>query len=418
MQLKPGHAPTEKYVRQLRERLNREFPGTMIYFLPADIVSQTLNFGLPAPFDVQIVGRNQITNRVIAVQLAEQIKKIPGAVDIRVQQPDNLPQFSIAVNRSKAADLGLTEQNVANSVLLGLSGSSQVQPAYWLDPKVGIQYLINVRAPEYAMDSLAQLNALPISSSQPDGDSAQILANLATLVRLNVPPVISHYGVLPVIDIFGGVDGRDLGGVLNGIQPLVDKIKKDLPRGSSIVVRGQAETMRSSFLGLGIGLIGAIVLIYFLLVVNFQNWLDPFIIITALPAALAGVVWGLFLCQTTLSVPALMGAIMSMGVATANSVLVVSFARENLNRGLEPVAAALEAGTGRIRPVLMTAMAMIIGMLPMSLGLGEGGEQNAPLGRAVIGGLVFATVATLFFVPIVFSFMHRHHRATNPVPKP
>jgi multidrug efflux pump subunit AcrB len=418
VQLKPGHAPTEKYVGQLRERLNREFPGTMIYFLPADIVSQTLNFGLPAPFDVQIVGRNQVANRAIAVQLAEQIKKIPGAVDVRVQQPDNLPQFSIAVNRSKAADLGLTEQNVANSVLLGLSGSSQVQPAYWLDPKVGIQYLINVRAPEYAMDSLAQLNALPISSSQTDGDSAQILANLATLARVNVPPVISHYGVLPVIDVFGGVDGRDLGGVLNGIQPLVDKIKKDLPRGSSIVVRGQAETMRSSFLGLGIGLIGAIVLIYFLLVVNFQNWLDPFIIITALPAALAGVVWGLFLCQTTLSVPALMGAIMSMGVATANSVLVVSFARENLNRGLEPIAAALEAGAGRIRPVLMTAMAMIIGMLPMSLGLGEGGEQNAPLGRAVIGGLVFATVATLFFVPIVFSFMHRHHRATNPVPKP
>ena len=418
VQLKPGHAPTDKYVRQLRERLNREFPGTMIYFLPADIVSQTLNFGLPAPFDVQIVGRNQVANRAIAVQLAEQIKKIPGAVDVRVQQPDNLPQFSIAVNRSKAADLGLTEENVANSVLLGLSGSSQVQPAYWLDPKVGIQYLINVRAPEYAMDSVAQLNALPISSSQTDGDSAQILANLATLARVNVPPVIAHYDVLPVIDVYGGVDGRDLGGVLNGIQPLVDKIKKNLPRGSSIVVRGQAETMRSSFLGLGIGLIGAIVLIYFLLVVNFQNWLDPFIIITALPAALAGVVWGLFLCQTTLSVPALMGAVMSMGVATANSVLVVSFARENLNRGLEPIPAALEAGAGRIRPVLMTAMAMIIGMLPMSLGLGEGGEQNAPLGRAVIGGLVFATVATLFFVPIVFSFMHRHHRVANPLSKP
>jgi multidrug efflux pump subunit AcrB len=416
--LKPGHAPTEKYVKQLRERFNREFPGTLFYFLPADIVSQTLNFGLPAPFDVQVVGRDQTGNRAIAVQLAEQVKKIPGAVDVRVQQPDNWPQFRITVDRSKAADVGLTEQNVANSVLLGLSGSSQVQPAYWLDPKVGIQYLINVRAPEYAMDSLAQLNALPISSSRTSEDSAQILANLASISRVNVAPVVSHYDVLPVIDVYGSVAGRDLGGVLNGIQPLVDKIKKDLPRGSKIVVRGQAETMRSSFFGLTVGLVGAIGLIYFLLVINFQNWLDPFIIITALPAALAGVVWGLFLCQTTLSVPALMGAIMSMGVATANSVLVVTFARENLQRGLEPVPAALEAGVGRIRPVLMTALAMIIGMLPMSLGLGEGGEQNAPLGRAVIGGLAFATVATLFFVPVVFSFMHRHHRSTNPTTTP
>jgi multidrug efflux pump subunit AcrB len=405
--LKPGHAPTEKYVRQLRERLNREFPGTMVYFLPADIVSQTLNFSLPAPFDVQIVGRDQAGNRAVAVQLAEQIKKVPGAVDVRVQQPDNWAQFRITVDRSKAADLGLTEENVANSVLLGLSGSSQVQPAYWLDPKVGIQYLINVRATEYAMNSVAELNALPISSNQNGEDNAQILANLATIERVNIAPVISHYNVLPVIDVFGGVDGRDLGGVLNDIQPLVEKFKKDLPRGSSIVVRGQAETMRSSFTGLGIGLVGAVVLIYFLLVINFQNWLDPFIIITALPAALAGVVWGLFLCQTTLSVPALMGAIMSLGVATANSVLVVTFARENMLRGSDPMTAALEAGVGRIRPVLMTAMAMIIGMLPMSLGLGEGGEQNAPLGRAVIGGLAFATVATLFFVPIVFSFMHR-----------
>jgi multidrug efflux pump subunit AcrB len=408
--LKAGHAPTENYVRALRARLNREFPGTMFYFLPADIVSQTLNFGLPAPFDVQIVGRNLAADRLLAVQLAGQIKKIPGAADVRVQQPDNWPQLRISVDRSKAADLGLTEQNVANSVLLGLSGSSQVQPAYWLDPKVGIQYLINVRATESAMDSVQQLNALPISSSQPGGANAQILANLGTISRVNISPVVSHYDVMPVIDIYGNVDGRDLGGVLNDLQPLVDKVKKDLPRGSSIVVRGQAETMRSSFWGLGVGLVGAIVLIYFLLVVNFQNWLDPFIIITALPAALAGVISGLFLCQTTLSVPALMGAIMSMGVATANSVLVVTFARENLNRGLDPIAAALEAGAGRIRPVLMTALAMVIGMLPMSLGLGEGGEQNAPLGRAVIGGLVFATVATLFFVPIVFSFMHRHHK--------
>ena len=431
VQLKPGHAPTENYVRQLRERLNREFPGTTFYFLPADIVSQTLNFGLPAPFDVQIVGRNQAASHAIAVQLAEQIRKIPGAVDVRVQQPDNWPQFRISVDRSKAAELGLTEQNVANSVLLGLSGSTQVQPAYWIDPKIGVQYLINVRATEYAMDSVQQLNAMPISANQPGTSDAQILANLASISRVNVSPVVSHYNVIPVIDVYGNVDGRDLGGVLGDLQPLVEKVKKDLPRvtertreigirkavgarGSDIIVRGQAETMRSSFFGLAVGLMGAIVLIYFLLVVNFQSWLDPFIIITALPAALSGVVWGLFLSQTTLSVPALMGAIMSLGVATANSVLVVTFARENLQRGLDPIAAALEAGVGRIRPVLMTALAMVIGMLPMSLGLGEGGEQNAPLGRAVIGGLVFATIATLFFVPIVFSFMHRHHRPTNP----
>jgi multidrug efflux pump subunit AcrB len=402
----------------LRERLNREFPGTLFYFLPADIVSQTLNFGLPAPFDVQLVGRNQAGNRVVAARLADQIKNIPGAADVRVQQPDNWPQFRVSVDRSKAAELGLTEQNVANSVLLSLSGSSQVQPAYWLDTKIGVQYLINVRAPEYAMDSLGQLNAIPISSSQPGANNAQILANLATVSRVNISPVISHYNVMPVIDIYGNVDGRDLGGVLNDIQPLVKNAAKDLPRGSSIVIRGQAETMRSSYFGLGVGLVGAIVLIYFLLVVNFQNWLDPFIIITALPGALAGVVWGLFLSQTTLSVPALMGAIMSLGVATANSVLVVTFARDNLLRGLDPVAAALEAGVGRIRPVLMTALAMVIGMLPMSLGLGEGGEQNAPLGRAVIGGLVFATIATLFFVPVVFSFMHRHHPPANSSPLP
>ena len=414
--LKPGHAPTADYVRRLRARLNREFPGTMFYFLPADIVSQTLNFGLPAPFDVQIVGRDQVKNRALAVRLAEQIKKIPGAVDVRVQQPDNLPQFSISVDRTKAAEFGLTEQNVAQSVLLGLSGSSQVQPAYWLNPEAGVQYLINVSAPQYAMDSVQQLNALPVSGGRTGVGGAQVLANVASLKRVEVPPVVSHYNIMPVIDIYGGVDRRDLGGVLSDMQPLVEKIKKDLPRGGDIIVRGQAETMRSSYIGLGVGLGMAIVLIYFLLVVNFQSWLDPFIIITALPGALAGVVWGLFLSQTTLSVPALMGAIMAMGVATANSVLVVSFARENLRRGLDPVAAALEAGTGRIRPVLMTALAMVIGMAPMSLGLGEGGEQNAPLGRAVIGGLVFATIATLFFVPVVFSFMHRHHKPQSTHP--
>jgi multidrug efflux pump subunit AcrB len=411
--LKHGHHPTPEYVRRLRDRLNRDFPGTIFYFLPADIVSQTLNFGLPAPFDIQVVGRNLAGNRDIAVQLADQIKKIPGAVDIRVQQPNNWAQFTVEVDRSKAADLGLTEQSVANSLLLGLSGSSQVQPSYWLDPKFGIQYLINVRAPEYAVNSIDSLQAMPISAGRTPNEGAQILQNMGTLTRMNVSPVVSHYNVMPVIDIFGNVEGRDLGGVIEDIKPVMAKAAKSLPRGTSLVVRGQAETMQSSYLGLGVGLVGAIVLIYFLLVVNFQNWLDPFIIITALPGALAGVVWSLFLSQTTLSVPALMGAIMSLGVATANSVLVVTFARENLLKGLDPIHAALEAGVGRIRPVLMTALAMIIGMLPMSLGLGEGGEQNAPLGRAVIGGLAFATVATLFFVPVVFSFMHRNRRPAS-----
>ncbi|HTR40672.1 MAG TPA: efflux RND transporter permease subunit [Pseudomonadales bacterium] len=404
--LKADHAPTQNYVRKLRERLNREFPGDLFYFLPADIVSQTLNFGLPAPFDVQVVGRDP-KNHDIAVHLAEEIKKIPGAVDVRVNQPNNLPQLTIEVERVKAAQLDLAENDVANAILLGLSGTSQVQPVYWLDPHLGIQYLIDVFAPQYAIDSIEQLNAMPVKVGQ---SADQILANVATIKREEVPPVISHYNVMPVVDVFGGVDNRDLGSVVAEIRPLLKKAEKDLPRGTTIMMRGQAETMHSSYIGLGVGLVMAIILIYFLLVVNFQSWLDPFIIITALPGALAGVVWGLFLTQTTLSVPALMGAIMSMGVATANSVLVVSFARDNLLRGLSPVAAAIEAGIGRIRPVTMTALAMIIGMAPMSLGLGEGGEQNAPLGRAVIGGLVLATVATLFFVPIVFSFMHRNYK--------
>ena len=336
----------------------------------------------------------------------DEIRRVPGAVDVRVHQPDELPQFNVNVDRTKAADLGLTEQDVANSVLLGLSGSGQVSPSYWMDEKFGVQYLINARVPEYAMDSVGTLASSPINGGALGAGSGQILANLATITRTNIPPVFTHYNVAPVIDVFGGVDGRDLGGVLHDIQPLVERAKKDLPRGSFIVLRGQAETMHDSFVGLGVGLVMAIALIYLLLVVNFQSWLDPFIIITALPGALSGVVWALFLSQTTLSVPALMGAIMSLGVATANSVLVVSFARDNLRRGMEPLAAALDAGVSRIRPVLMTAAAMLIGMLPMSLGLGEGGEQNAPLGRAVIGGLFVATIATLLFVPVVFSFMH------------
>lgn len=410
------HRPTEEYVRQLRLKLNREFPGTTFYFLSADIVSQTLNFGLPAPFDIQIYGRDQAANRALAAKLADKVRRVVGAVDVRVQQPADQPRLQVSVDRDRAAEIGLSERDVANSLLLSLSGSGQVQPLYWLNPKIGIQYLVNVRAPEHVMDSIDALQSVPITASRAGEGDGQLLANLATVQRGQGPTVISHYNVMPVIDVYGGVSGRDLGGVLHDIQPLIEDVKKELPKGSFIVVRGQAETMRSSFIGLGVGLIGAIVLIYLLLVVNFQSWLDPLIIISALPGALAGVVWALFLTQTTLSVPALMGAIMSLGVATANAVLVVSFARDNLRQGIDPVAAALDSGSTRLRAVVMTALAMIIGMLPMSLGVGEGGEQNAPLARAVIGGLFFATIATLFFVPAVFSLFHRNPRHQQPSP--
>jgi len=405
--LKPGHRPTAEYVDRLRLKLNREFPGIMFYFLPADIVSQSINFGLPAPFDIQLVGRNQASNRLVAARLAEQIRRIPGAVDVRIQQPSDLPKLDFAIDRVKASEMGLSERDVANSVLLSLSGSGQVQPVYWIDPRVGVQYLVNVRVPERQMDSLDSLLSIPINASQPGEGDVQLLANLATVTRTNAPPIVSHYNIIPVIDIYGGVSGRDLGGVLRDLRPLLARAEKDLPRGSYFMLRGQAQTMRSSFTGLGVGLVMAMVLIYLLLVINFQSWLDPFIIITALPGALAGVVWALHLTYTTVSVPALMGAIMSLGVATANSVLVVTFARDDLRRGMDPMAAAWDAGVSRLRPVLMTAVAMIIGMFPMALGLGEGGEQNAPLGRAVIGGLFFATIATLYFVPVVFSVMHR-----------
>ncbi|MBI4663286.1 MAG: efflux RND transporter permease subunit [Verrucomicrobia bacterium] len=405
--LRYGHQPTEGYVRRLRARLNREFPGVAFYFLPADIVNQTINFGVPSPFDIQIVGRDRERNRAVAVSLAEKIRKIPGAVDVRIQQPADQPELQFAVDRPKASQIGLSERDVANAVMVSLSGSAQSQPNYWLNPKNGVQYGVNVRVPEYAMASLGALNSIPVRASQLGENNAQVLANVASMRRTNSAPIFSHYNVQPVIDVYGGVSGRDLGAVLRAIKPLVAEAEKELPRGSLIILRGQAETMNSSFIGLGIGLVMAIALVYLLLVVNFQSWLDPFIIITALPGALAGVVWGLYLTFTTLSVPALMGAIMSLGVATANSVLVVTFARNNLRQGQDPLTAAWDAGVGRLRPVLMTALAMIIGMLPLALGLGEGGEQNAPLGRAVIGGLALATFATLFFVPVVFRLSHR-----------
>ena len=410
--LRPEHRPTPEYVGRLRHRLNRDFPGITFYFLPADIVSQSINFGLPAPFDIQLIGRDQVRNREIAARLVDKIRQVPGAVDVRVHQPADLPRLDFTIDRTKASEMGLVERDVANSVLLSLSGSGQVQPVYWINPSSGIQYLVNIRVPEHRMDSLAALNSIPINASQPGEGDVQLLANLATVRRTMASPVISHYNIKPVIDVYGGVSGRDLGGVLRDLKPLIAQAQQELSAGNTISLRGQAETMHSSFAGLGIGLVMAIVLIYLLLVVNFQSWLDPFIIITALPGALAGVVWALHLSLTTVSVPALMGAIMSLGVATANSVLVVTFARNALREGLDSVNAAWEAGVSRLRPVLMTAAAMVIGMLPMALALGEGGEQNAPLGRAVIGGLVVATAATLFFVPVVFSLLHRRATAT------
>src|SRR4051812_23418398 len=404
--LQANHQPTANYVRQLRLDLHQKFPGAEFYFLPADIVTQTINFGLPAPFDVQVLGRDLATDHKIAGELAQRLRRVTGAVDVRVQQPAHLQRLQFAIDRTKAAGLGLTERDVASSVLLSLSGSGQTAPSYWVDPTTGVQYLVNVRSPEYRLASLDALQSLPVSASQPGAANGQLLTNLASFTRTNSQPIYSHFNILPVVDVFGGISNRDLGGVLSDIKPIVAEAQKALPRGTSIMLRGQALTMNSSFIGLSVGLIAAVALIYLLLVVNFQSWLDPFIILTALTGALAGVIWGLFVTGTTMSVPAMMGAIMCMGVATANSVLVVTFARQRLDDGLDALHAAWEAGTTRLRPVLMTALAMIIGMLPMALGLGEGGEQNAPLGRGVIGGLMIATVATLLFVPVVFSLLH------------
>jgi multidrug efflux pump subunit AcrB len=410
--LKPNHKPTANYVRNLRLSLNRDFPGTTFYFLPADIVSETINFGLPAPLDIQVVGRNQQVDQQVANSIAQKIRQVRGAVDVRVQQPNDLQRFEFNVDRTKAMELGLSERDVAGSVLLSLSGSSQVTPTYWLDYTTGIQYLVNVRVPERQTTTLSELRSMPLSASKPGTGNGQVLDNVSDVTRITSQPIYTHYNVIPVVDVYGGVGGRDLGGVLSDVRPIVAQAQKAAPQGVSIVLRGQASTMSSSFLGLGIGMLVAIALIYLLLVVNFQNWLDPFIILTALTGALAGVIWGLHISSTTLSVPAMMGAIMCLGVATANSVLVVTFARTHLQEGMDSVKAAWEAGTGRLRPVIMTATAMIIGMLPMALGLGEGGEQNAPLGRAVIGGLMLATVATLLFVPVVFSLLHRQAAGT------
>ena len=403
-ELSKDHRPTAEYVHDLRIELAKDFPGVTFYFLPADIVSQILNFGLPAPIDIQILGRDLAANRVFADNLLNQLKFVPGTVDLRIQQAFDQPKLHIEVDRTKAQQIGYSARDIANNVLISLSGSFQTTPNYWLDQRTGVSYSIAAQTPQYRADTLQALENIPVTGS--GTPQSEIMASVAAFSRGAEMGVVSHYNIMPVIDIYGAVQGRDLGGLSREIAPIIERSKKDLPRGAQIIVRGQILTMASSFSGLLWGLAFSIVLVYLLIVVNFQSWLDPFIILMALPAALAGIVWFLFITRTTVSVPALTGAIMCMGVATANSILVVSFSKERLGEGKTAAEAASESGFTRFRPVLMTALAMIIGMLPMSLGLGEGGEQNAPLGRAVIGGLLFATVATLFFVPVTFSIVH------------
>jgi multidrug efflux pump subunit AcrB len=406
------HRPTDEYIRELRERLPREFPGVSFYFIPADIVSQILNFGLPAPIDIQIAGQDTEKSREFAASLLDQLKAIPGTTDLRIHQPFDQPKIHITVDRTKAEESGYTQLDVASSALVSLSGSFQTTPEFWLDPRNGVSYSVVTQAPQYTLTSLGDLKSIPITGAKMI--RPEILGDVATTSRGAGLALVSHYNIQRVVDIFGAVQDRDLGAVAAEVDRIVGANAKKLPRGSHVTVRGQIDTMRSSFTGLLGGLALAVVLVYALIVVNFQSWLDPFIIITALPAALAGIVMFLFITHTTISVPALMGSIMSVGVATSNSILVVTFARERLAAGETPLQAALDAGFVRFRPVLMTALAMIIGMVPMALGLGEGGEQNAPLGRAVIGGLTFATVATLFFVPVVFSLLHREAKPSNP----
>jgi multidrug efflux pump subunit AcrB len=408
--LKEDHSPSEAFIKELRTTLPQKFPGTTFSFLPADIVSQILNFGLPAPIDVQVIGNNQKANYAYATDLLKRVRTVPGIADLRIQQVFNYPQINVEVDRTLAGQVGLTQRDIANSLLVTLSGSGQVKPNFWLNTRNGVSYPIVAQMPQYRIDSMSDLINVPVTTSEMK--TPQYLGGLAQMVPGPSPGVVSHYNVQPVIDIYGAVQGRDLGAISGDIDRILQETHKDVPRGSYVVLSGQVHTMTSAYSQLYFGLAGAIVLIYLVIVVNFQSWLDPFIIITALPAALAGIVWMLFMTGTTLSVPALTGAIMCMGIATANSILLVSFAREGLAQGLDAAAAALDAGFTRFRPVLMTALAMIIGMLPMAFALGEGGEQNAPLGRAVIGGLLVATVATLFFVPTVFAVLHSRRERT------
>src|SRR3984885_553097 len=410
--LKEKHHPTADYIRGLRRTLPRDFPGSTFYLLPADMVTQVLNFGLPAPIDIQIDGNDIEGNRQVAEKMLAELRQVPGLTDLRIQQPFDYPTYDINVNRTKAAQGGLTERSVATSVLNSLSGSFQITPMFFLNWKNGVNYNLVAQTPQYRVESLQDLQNTPLTaaSSRPG-----ILADVASIQRSTEMEAISHYNIRRIIEIYGAVEDRDLGSAGRDISRIVDASRKSLPRGSFVTIRGQIQTMRSSYIGLLGGLVFSVVLVYLLIVVNFQSWLDPFIIITALPAALAGIVLFLFVTHTTLSVPALMGAIMCMGVATSNSILVVSFANERLLHHGDPIEAAIEAGYTRFRPVLMTALAMIIGMIPMALGLGDGGEENAPLGRAVIGGLLCATVATLVFVPAVFSFLHRRRSEAAPV---
>jgi CzcA family heavy metal efflux pump len=402
------HHPTAGYIRHLREVLPQRFPGVEFFFQPADIVSQILNFGLPAPIDVQIVGTDMGSSYLIAQQIANKMRHIPGAADVHVQQLLTLPTLRMDMDRTRVTQVGLTARDVAQSVLVSLSGSFQTSPNFWLNPRNEVSYQMAVQAPQYRMTSMQDLMTIPVTSQQ---GGTQLLGNLVQVSPVARPATVNHYDVQPVIDVYASTQDRDLGAVAADTDKVLKTFDGHLPRGTRIVVRGQVVTMRSSFVGLGLGLVGAILLVYLLIVINFQSWLDPFIIIAALPGALAGICWFLLLTRTTLSVPSLTGAVMCMGVATANSILMVSFAREQIDEGIPAVQAAVAAGYTRMRPVLMTALAMIIGMVPMALGFGEGGEQNAPLGRAVIGGLLFATVATLFFVPSVFAMFHSRREA-------
>ncbi len=402
--LKEHHHATDGYVQRLRETLPREYPGTTFYFVPSDIVTQVLNFGLPAPIDIQIEGADIEGNREVAAGMLREVERVPGIADARLQQTFDYPEFDVAVDRTKAAQGGYTERDVANNLLNSLSGSFQITPMFFLNFNNGVSYNLVTQTPQYSIQSLEDLQNTPLNAAT--AARPEILADVASIKRANEMEVINHYNIRRVVDIYAAVQGRDLGAVGREVTRIVDANRKSLPRGSFITVRGQLQTMRTSYLGLLGGLVFSVVLVYLLIVVNFQSWLDPFIIISALPAALASIVGFLFLTHTTLSVPALMGAIMCMGVGTANSILVVSFAKEQLRLHGDPIEAAIEAGFTRFRPVLMTALAMIVGMIPMALGLGEGGEQNAPLGRAVIGGLLCATVATLIFVPAVFGLLH------------
>jgi multidrug efflux pump subunit AcrB len=449
VQLTKDHHPTEGYVDNLRAVLARQYPGVTFYELPVDIVTQILNFGLAAPIDIQIVGPNLYGNRAVAERILNEVRYVPGASDARIQQPFDLPNMTVNVDRTRAEAIGLTQQNVAQSLLVALSGSFQTTPSFYLDPRNGVSYNVAVQSPQYFIQSLAQLKSLPVtgasttttvstgaSTGAPGSTGSvqtagyigapgamrpvQILGNLASIVPGAELGTVSHYDVQPVIDVYANVAGTDLGTVTRAIDKIIARHEKDLPRGSHFILRGQSETMNKSYIGLLAGLAFSILLVYLLIVVNFQSWLDPFLIISALPAALAGIVWFLFVTGTRLSVPALTGAIMCMGVATANSILVVSFAREQMEVLVgDARQAALNAGFVRLRPVVMTALAMMIGMVPMALGLGDGGEENAPLGRAVIGGLLLATVATLLFVPVFFSVVHgwlqRHKKAKAPV---